>query len=359
MLGVTYARRRFIVSIEIPHTDKSYAWFLNWMSHRVRDTQQLSLNTSFARYDNGMVATQFSFHPSVGNHVFRYKGTWILVERTRDKTATAGAMTAGGGGGNMWESVQLRMLGQQKQVLFQLLEEAKQLALQQEEGRMIIYTSFGSEWRRFGEPRRRRPLASVILPDGYANTILHDVRDFLASSQWYTDRGIPYRRGYLLYGPPGSGKSSFIQALASELSYNICMLSLSELGLTDDRLNLLLATAPARSIILLEDVDACFVSREEQPSNIPKHNYGGHRPNVTFSGLLNALDGVAAAEGRILFMTTNHIQRLDSALIRPGRVDLKVPLAWATKSQIRQLFTTFYPGAPSPLVASFTALVRF
>jgi chaperone BCS1 len=197
-----------------------------------------------------MVDTQFAFHPSVGNHIFRYRGTWIFVERMRDKTANAGLAA---GGGNMWESVQLRMLGRQKQKLFQLLEEAKQLALQQEEGRMIIYTSFGSEWRRFGVPRRRRPLSSVILPDGYANKILHDVRDFLASSQWYTERGIPYRRGYLLYGSPGSGKSSFIQALAGELGYNICMLSLSEMGLTDDRLNHLLASAPDRSIILLED----------------------------------------------------------------------------------------------------------
>jgi chaperone BCS1 len=73
--------------------------------------------------------------------------------------------------------------------------------------------------------------------------------------------GIPYRRGYLLYGPPGSGKSSFIQALAGELGYNICLLNLSEPGLTDDRLNHLLGNTPERSILLLEDVDAAFNQR--------------------------------------------------------------------------------------------------
>lgn len=75
--------------------------------------------------------------------------------------------------------------------------------------------------------------------------------------------GIPYRRGYLLYGPPGCGKSSFITALAGELERGICVLNLSERGLTDDRLNHLLAVAPQQTIILLEDIDAAFLSRDE------------------------------------------------------------------------------------------------
>lgn len=84
--------------------------------------------------------------------------------------------------------------------------------------------------------------------------------------------------------------------------------------MSDDRLALLFATAPARCIILLEDVDSAFVNR--QPAD------GGGGNNLTFSGLLNALDGVTSAgEGRLIFMTTNHRERLDPALLRPGRVD--------------------------------------
>ena len=70
--------------------------------------------------------------------------------------------------------------------------------------------------------------------------------------------GIPYRRGYLLHGPPGSGKSSFIQALAGSLNYDICLLNLSERGLADDKLIHLLSNAPERSIVLIEDIDAAF-----------------------------------------------------------------------------------------------------
>lgn len=248
-MGYEHLKRKFVVSIEIPHTDKSFYWFLNWMGKNVQDTQQLSLQTSFMRRDNGMVETRFSFMPSVGNHFFRYKRTWIHVERSREKNAATPGMVGGG----MWEAVNLRMLGHEKKLLFDLLNEAKELALKAEEGRTIIYNTFGPEWRPFGFPRKKRPISSVVLPDNIGTSVLEDVKEFLSNAKWYTDRGIPYRRGYLLHGPPGCGKSSYIQALAGELDLNICLLSLSERGLTDDRLNHLLTVAPEKSIILLED----------------------------------------------------------------------------------------------------------
>eukprot|EP01100_Stratorugosa_tubuloviscum_P014119 TRINITY_DN737_c7_g1_i1.p1 TRINITY_DN737_c7_g1~~TRINITY_DN737_c7_g1_i1.p1 ORF type:complete len:217 (-),score=74.57 TRINITY_DN737_c7_g1_i1:69-719(-) len=152
--------------------------------------------------------------------------------------------------------------------------------------------------------------------------------------------GIPYRRGYLFHGPPGTGKTSFIQALASEFEYNICVLNLSERGLTDDRLNYLLTIAPRRSFILLEDIDAVMPTRPKPGQPIPD-SY--QLMSVTFSGLLNALDGVASSEERILFMTTNHVERLDPALIRPGRVDLKVKIDLATPYQLSEMFVKFFP----------------
>ena len=91
-------------------------------------------------------------------------------------------------------------------------------------------------------------------------------------------RGIPYRRGYLLHGPPGCGKSSFIYALAGHLSFDICMLSLNSEGLTDDRLELALSNVPQQAIVLLEDIDAAFVQRKAGEAG---------RGGVSFSGLLN------------------------------------------------------------------------
>ncbi|XP_034077333.1 mitochondrial chaperone BCS1 isoform X3 [Gymnodraco acuticeps] len=222
---------------------------------------------------------------------------------------------------------------------------ARELAMKQEEGRTVMYTAMGAEWRPFGFPRRRRPLSSVVLQEAVAERIVDDVKEFIGNPKWYTDRGIPYRRGYLLYGPPGCGKSSFITALAGELGYSICLMSLSDRSLSDDRLNHLLSVAPQQSIILLEDVDAAFVSRDLLPTENPLAYQGMGR--LTFSGLLNSLDGVASSEARIVFMTTNFIDRLDPALIRPGRVDLKQYIGNCTHGQLTQMFWRFYPEEPA------------
>ncbi|XP_059503572.1 mitochondrial chaperone BCS1 isoform X2 [Stegostoma tigrinum] len=162
--------------------------------------------------------------------------------------------------------------------------------------------------------------------------------------------GIPYRRGYLLYGPPGCGKSSFITALAGELEYSICLMSLSDRSLTDDRLNHLLSVAPQQSIVLLEDVDAAFINRDLAKENPTMYEGMGR---LTFSGLLNALDGVASAEARLVFMTTNHLDRLDPALIRPGRVDHKQFVGYCSHWQLSQMFQRFYPDQPVALAEEF------
>lgn len=94
-----------------------------------------------------------------------------------------------------------------------------------------------------------------------ADDIIQDINKFLVSGEWYINKGVPYRRGYLLYGPPGTGKTSFVQAVAGACNLNICYLNLSGGNLDDDGLNSLLNAAPMRSIILLEDIDAIFVER--------------------------------------------------------------------------------------------------
>jgi chaperone BCS1 len=94
--------------------------------------------------------------------------------------------------------------------------------------------------------------------------IRQEIESFLSveSADWYRKKGIPYRRGYLLHGPPGTGKTSFTEAIAGECKLNLCYLNLSAGTVNDDGLNRLLGETPSRSIILLEDIDAVFVGRE-------------------------------------------------------------------------------------------------
>ncbi|XP_037036788.1 mitochondrial chaperone BCS1 [Bradysia coprophila] len=333
-------RRNYMITLEVPCRDKSYQWLLQWITKRgAQNTQHLSVETSFEQQqDSGNVKTKYEFIPSVGTHIMWYKNTWIRVDRTREQSTLDIQM------GIPFETVQLTSFGRDKQLYFNILEEARELALQYTEGKTLMYTAMGSEWRLFGQPRKRRPLSSVVLDNGISQKILDDCLEFSKKSTWYSDRGIPYRRGYLLHGPPGCGKSSFITALAGELEFSICILNLSERGLTDDRLNHLLNVAPEKSIILLEDIDAAFASREE--TSVQKAAYDGLN-RVTFSGLLNCLDGVASTEARIVFMTTNHIDRLDKALIRPGRIDFKQEIKCCSQHQIEEMFKRFYTTADS------------
>ena len=128
-------------------------------------------------------------------------------------------------------------------------------------GKTVVYWYDEKEWKPFGKPHVKRSWNTVVTQNRIKDDLLEDIQQFQEDEKWYLDHGIPYRRGYLLHGPPGCGKTSFITALAGHLSYSICVLNLSDRSMSDDRLQHRLADAPENSIILLEDVDAAFVTR--------------------------------------------------------------------------------------------------
>ena len=343
-LGMIMFRRHYMTTVEVTCKDKSYNWLLQWITSKgARKTQHLSVDTSFVESESGKINTQYDFQPSVGTHLMWYQNTWIKVERTREQRLS-----------EPWETIQLTTYGNKKTIFVQMLEEAREMMMATHRGKTVTYTVLGTEWRQFGLPRLRRPIDSVVLDVGVGQRLIGDVKDFLATSDWYRQRGIPYRRGYLLHGPPGCGKSSFIFALAGELEFSICVLNLSDRSMSDDRLSHRLADAPENSIILLEDIDAAFVSREVNPQMEAAYQ-GLNR--VTFSGLLNAIDGVTSTEGRIVFMTTNYLDRLDPALIRPGRVDLKQYVGFCSEHQLIEMFDKFYPKAPAGAAKTFVDAV--
>ncbi|KAF8831173.1 hypothetical protein HHX47_DHR1000243 [Lentinula edodes] len=351
-----FLRRRLLVQVEINNKDRAYPWLLSWMAQQnqinqslgrvsgslISKSHRLSVETTVEQHQNGSSSVFFNLVAGTGMHWLKYRGVWMQtfaecgstqVVRERD-TQSMQMMS-----GNPWETVTLTTLSRDRDIFLRLLAEARDLAMRDQEGKLVIQTPWGTEWRPFGLPRRKRPLHSVVLDNGIAAAIENDVQSFLNRRQWYVDRGIPYRRGFLLHGPPGSGKSSYIQALAGSLNYNLCLLNLSERGLGDDKLTHLLSTVPEQSIVLIEDVDAAFNKRVQTSED-------GYQSSVTFSGFLNALDGVASGEERIVFLTTNHIERLDPALIRPGRVDFTQYVGDSTPNQARALFERFYGTEP-------------
>jgi chaperone BCS1 len=208
---------------------------------------------------------------------------------------------------------------------------------------------------RYGYWRRdcvckARPMESVVLPKVLKDRVVDDVDEFLEeqTKDFYQSHGIPYKRAYLFYGVPGGGKTSLIQALAGEYQRNVCFLQPSHPEMTDDALKSAVQEAPARSIIVLEDIDALFDKQRNKKSTTP----------LTFSGVLNALDGIGAPSGQIFIMTTNFKEQLDPALIRNGRVDIKVEFEPTCAEQMSEMFQQFYPDAAEGVAAGFAVALQ-
>jgi chaperone BCS1 len=177
---------------------------------------------------------------------------------------------------------------------------------------------------------------SLALDPTHKNKIIRDLDRFRQGKEFHSRVGRPWKRGYLLYGPPGTGKSSLVAAIANYMKYNVYDLELTKV--TDNsELRTLLIQTTNKSMIVIEDID-CSLDLSNRLSKPPKLD-GGNMDDedrsgsrVTLSGILNFTDGLwsCCGEERIIIFTTNHKDRLDPALLRPGRMDMRIELSFCT-----------------------------
>ncbi|XP_060178114.1 protein HYPER-SENSITIVITY-RELATED 4-like [Lycium barbarum] len=178
--------------------------------------------------------------------------------------------------------------------------------------------------------------------------ILKDLDRFVERKEYYRKVGKAWKRGYLLYGPPGTGKSSLIAAMANYLNFDIYDLELTEITKNSDLRRVLLATAN-NSILVVEDIDCTIdlhdkLGNREADDDSPSKDKGGNK--ITLYGLLNFIDGLWSSCGdqRIIIFTTNHIEKLDPALLRPGRMDMHIHMAYCTPSGFKLLAANYLGG---------------
>jgi ATP-dependent Zn protease len=177
----------------------------------------------------------------------------------------------------------------------------------------------------------------IFLNDNMVDTIKNDVDKFLTNKDKYRQLGIKYKRTYLFYGPAGTGKSSLATAIANHTSRNILNINLSK-EMTDATLIKVISGRPDNCIILFEDIDCLFsnLKREEDKVEKKDDKEKDCSNKVTLSCLLNILDGSYTPDNVIFILTTNHIDKLDDAIRRDGRTDVKLEISKPNKDTIKR-----------------------
>jgi chaperone BCS1 len=337
---IGYAMTRVSISLTIEdaeHRD-AYVWLSCWVEKNLRGRKVNSLllrtRENEDEYGSGN-ASGFEVIPEYGTYYLLYKKHFMMVEHRKEVQPAMNQRRP-------MRSIRMRIwLSWDRNVILDILQEAR-ASYEQSRSKRVDYFRWDtySDWS--GSTIPARPMASLFHPPALIQDLLDDVRLFLDSKQMYEDLGIPYRRGYLLAGPPGTGKSSLILAVASHFELPIYSVPLRGTDISGERLATLLANCRKPSLLALEDIDCLKVATSRKS----KANDG-----LTIAELLNVVDGIGASEDRVLFMTANHPETLDYALTRAGRIDRKFYIDYARDEELKcfhSRIAQYHPVQPWP-----------
>ena len=329
---------QFSMMITVKDEDMAFRWVKEWMLEQkfLKRVRRVDLDTTLRGAELAMV-------PAPGRHWFWHAGRpfWVWFYRS-DQSQLYSRRT---------ESLTFQTVGRDRRFLKKFVDDIVTCHRKKVSVVSYLYVYDDSSWSQV-EAYCPRLLESVILRSGEKEQLVRDIEKFRTSRKRYRQLGVPYHRGYLLYGPPGTGKTSLVSALANRFGMSIYAVNLTEFN--DRTLRSAINNVPEGSVILLEDIDCMKAGNRraekgEAPAKQPNGNVDKGNASavlgVTLSGLLNVLDGFHAPENVLFVMTTNKVETLDPALLRPGRIDYKLYMGEAAKSQKAELYLRFFPEA--------------
>ena len=340
--------RQITLSITVKDDDMAFVWVKEWLLEQkfLQRIRRVDMDT------RTKPERQLALLPAPGYHWFWWKGRPFRVEFTRTEDKRGWTSTRD-------ETLTFRTLGRRQAFLKGFVERIVDCHKQNMAATSSLFVR-DEYWVRVKGYRPRR-LESVILKAGEKERLVQDIEQFRASKERYGQLGVPYHRGYLFYGPPGTGKTSLVSALAARFGMSIYGVSLGDFN--DESLMRAIQDVPTNSVILFEDID-CMKAGKSRPDaderdkrrwleKLGDETSSAERLGVTLSGLLNVLDGFHAPENVLFVMTTNHIEALDPALLRPGRIDYRLLLSTASEEQKIALYRRFFPEASTSEAREF------
>ncbi|KAL6657947.1 hypothetical protein ACP70R_005727 [Stipagrostis hirtigluma subsp. patula] len=321
-----------------------------------RAMRRLCLSRSRAKEPDGAGGgwrTELSMEPG-GSTTDVFDGvefTWTSVETGREQ--------GGKGGGAPQVSLELTFDAEHTDMALEqyvpyVMSTAEQL--QRRDPALRIFMNEGRSWHSIIH-HHPSTFDTLAMEPELKQSVIADLDRFMGRRDYYRRIGKAWKRGYLLYGPPGTGKSSLVAAMANHLRFNLYDLDLSEVY-NNSTLQRLLIGMPNKTILVIEDIDCCFdaaASREDDgfdsdyssdssDDGLRRRPGANQQQKLTLSGLLNVIDGLWSTSGeqRIIVFTTNYRDRLDPALLRPGRMDMHVYMGYCGWEAFKTLARNYF-----------------
>lgn len=324
---IGYAVTRLTLSLTVEDSEyrRAYLWLSHWVESQLRNRRVNSLllrKTESRGEHEASEQASYRLIPEYGTYYMKWKRRLMIV--THSKESHAPSMSR-----PQQQSHTMRVqiwLAWDRSLLLDIIREAKEAFDQSQPVTVEYYRA--DKYGDWGfETIAPRGMDSVYLPREQVADLVTDIETYLTAKPIYQELGIPYRRGYQLAGPPGTGKSTLILALASKFRLPLYSVALGGTEMTGTQLSSLLADCRKPAIVAFEDID-CIASSIGRKSK--------DRASLTMADLLNVIDGIGASEDRLLFMTANRPEVLDAALVRAGRVDRKFYIGYARDEELER-----------------------
>lgn len=327
---------QFLLILKVHHDDRSYRDLSFWLSKHADGMKARRVQLAHV-WDHVNEKSITMVTPGAGWHKIKEDDRTYWVHRdVKEPGPDAGMMAS------RIETLTVYTLGRDPSIFASLVEKTS--AIFEDKTSIPIYTATSSGGFTLAGRRTKRGMDTIDIPQETKAQIMRKIDEFMASRQSYADKAIPWRLGLLLEGIPGSGKSSLIAAIGSYLNRPIHLINPAVM---EKDTNVQDALSQAGSgVVVFEDVDSIDALRKRKVNGEgvmeAKEQEAGK--GLTLSGFLNAFDGVASHEGRILILTSNHADVLDPALLRPGRINLRINIGAIEAPEVVSMFARLNPG---------------
>jgi len=325
-------RRKVVYSVQIEQTDELFRYMERWFKAHyenqyrnvIAHLKEIYIPFDSPPTDDDESQTDDLRYRQRDDTVFiKYRGSYIKIFKGREKLENANSLRS-----LYFDNFTLEIIFF-KSKIHKLLNEVVEYnqKFKVKTDKREIFTWDGYNWEKLTDVKMKT-IDQVIIKESIKKSLVKDIDRFIQREQWYAEKSIPYKRGYLFYGSPGNGKTSLSSAIAHYLNRSICTVTLSEIK-DDGFMRDIFSKTKSDSILLFEDVDTMFTKRKS-------------KNKLTFSTFLNCLDGVFYKHGIIVIMTTNHVEKLDPALIRPGRIDFQINIDNPEFEEVKSYIELFF-----------------